>query len=680
MSTLKQYNPNLNVLEAARQRVAYAFDNFEKISVSFSGGKDSSVMLHLVMAEAIKRGRKVGVLFIDMEAQYLATIDHIREMTILYADHIDLHWTCVPMALRNAVTNYEPKWTAWDPEKEDIWIRELPPEATTSYPWHVPGMEFEEFVPLWSDWYSNGEKMASFVGIRADESLNRFRTIASAHKEMHDNHRFTTRVTDTVYNCQPAGTLVSVVDAPRRGVWGNLIHQVPIEELKAGDQVVSYHRPKGLLRRDGQRITAISSRPYDGDLVTVETANLRTQYTPEHICIVKNFAESFSGYHVYLMRKGASFRVGRCQGWGVVGSGIRGRRHTEDADAIWILGQYATVQEAALAEYLVQWRYGIPGMVFGAPRTVRVMTQDMLDRYWSTVGDLTDVAKRCLEEHGRSIDYPMLPGATQISRHRGGEVRACNLMDGMELVTSEGEATPPIKVSRQHYKGDVWFMDVENDHTYVADGIITHNCYPIYDWKTEDIWRFHARYPELPHNPVYDLMHKAGVPLSLQRLCQPYGDDQRRGLWLYHILEPQTWFKLITRVNGANAGALYVRENGNVMGYGRITKPDGHTWHSFVNLLLLSLPKSTREHYISRFRVFIKGWKGRGYTEIPDEAPKVLEDAHWAPSWRRMAKVLLRGDYYCKGLGFTQPRSSAYGVYLEMKSAKAKVADDPAAE
>lgn len=405
MSRLKQYNYDLNVLDAARQRVAYAFDNFEKISCSFSGGKDSSVMLHLVMAEAIKRGRKVGVLFIDMEAQYIATIDHIREMVVLYADHIDLHWACVPMALRNAVTNYEPKWTAWDPEKEDIWIRELPPEATTSYPWHVPGMEFEEFVPLWSDWYSGGEKMASFVGIRADESLNRFRTIASAHKEMHDNHRFTTRVTDSVFN-----------------------------------------------------------------------------------------------------------------------------------------------------------------------------------------------------------------------------------------------------------------------------------VYPIYDWKTEDIWRFHARYPELPHNPVYDLMHKAGVPLSLQRLCQPYGDDQRRGLWLYHILEPQTWFKLITRVNGANAGALYVRENGNVMGYGRITKPDGHTWHSFVNLLLLSLPKSTRDHYISRFRVFIKGWEGRGYDEIPDEAPKVLEDAHWAPSWRRMAKVLLRADYYCKGLGFTQPKSSAYGTYLEMKAAKAKVADDPATE
>lgn len=389
-----------NVLDAARERVAYAFDNFKRISVSFSGGKDSSVMLHLVMAEAEKRGRTVGVLVIDMEAQYTATIQHIRDMTDRYRDSIDLHWVCVPLTLRNAVTNYEPKWTCWDPEKEDIWVRPLPSEASTGdrYPWFVPGMEFEEFVPLWSTWYAEGEPMASFVGIRADESLNRFRTIASGKKEMHDGHRWTTLVDDQVYN-----------------------------------------------------------------------------------------------------------------------------------------------------------------------------------------------------------------------------------------------------------------------------------IYPIYDWRTQDIWRFHARYPDLPHNRVYDLMHQAGVPLSQQRLCQPYGDDQRRGLWLYHILEPATWFKLITRVNGANAGALYIQENGNVTGYNKITKPEGHTWRSFVNLLLLSLPKPTRDHYIRKFRVFIDGWRGRGYVEIPDEAPKVLEDAHWAPSWRRMAKVLLRNDWWCKGLGLTQPKSDAYGHYLELKKIRKSV-------
>lgn len=399
MSKLKRYQAQ-NVLDAARERIAYAFDHMEHVYVSFSGGKDSSVMLHLVMEEAMRRQRRVGVLIIDLEAQYTATVEHIREMVDMYALWIDLHWVCLPMSLRNAVTNYEPRWQCWEPEKRDIWVRQPPEGAITDpahYPFFVPGMEFEEFVVLFGEWYSQGRPTAGFVGIRADESINRFRTIAVFDKRMHGGKRWTTEVATNVYN-----------------------------------------------------------------------------------------------------------------------------------------------------------------------------------------------------------------------------------------------------------------------------------VYPIYDWRTEDIWRFHAAFPNKPHNRVYDLMHKAGVPISQQRLCQPYGDDQRRGLWLYHILEPETWFKLIARVNGANSGALYVGETGNVMGYNKISKPDGHSWKSFTNLLLQSMPKQTREHYIKRFRSFIKGWRGRGYVTIPDEAPKVLEDKQWAPSWRRMCKVLLRNDWWCKGLGLTQPKSEAYGKYLELKKAREK--------
>jgi predicted phosphoadenosine phosphosulfate sulfurtransferase len=82
------------------------------------------------------------------------------------------------------------------------------------------------------------------------------------------------------------------------------------------------------------------------------------------------------------------------------------------------------------------------------------------------------------------------------------------------------------------------------------------------------------------------------------------------------------------------------------------------------------MPKITREHYAKRFKTFIDGWKGRGYSTIPDEAPLVLENAHWAPSWRRMCKVLLRNDWWCKGLGLQQPLSEAYGKYLEIKKLK----------
>jgi predicted phosphoadenosine phosphosulfate sulfurtransferase len=89
------------------------------------------------------------------------------------------------MSLRNAVTNYEPRWTCWDPERQDIWVRQPAADAITSplfYPFFEPGMEFEEFVVLFGEWYGQGQPCAGFVGIRADESLNRFRTIVQSKK------------------------------------------------------------------------------------------------------------------------------------------------------------------------------------------------------------------------------------------------------------------------------------------------------------------------------------------------------------------------------------------------------------------------------------------------------------------------------------------------------------------
>ena len=391
---IKKYQ-EYSVLAASRNRISKTFDEFEKVYVSFSGGKDSSVMLHLVMDEAIKRGRKVGVLIIDLEAQYVDTIKHVEIMAELYKNHIDLHWVCLPLLLRNAVTNFEPRWVCWDENKKDIWVRNMPVQAKTTkdYPFFVPKMEFEEFMVLFGEWYSKGKLTAGFIGIRADESLHRYMAIAS--------------------------------------------------------------KKEGLLYKDFQ---------------------------------------------------------------------------------------------------------------------------------WTT------------------------------------------------------------KVMKNLY-----------------------NIYPIYDWKTEDVWIYHGKFPDKPHNQIYDKMNMAGVKLSQQRLCQPYGDDQRKGLWLYHILEPETWYKLIARVNGVNSGAMYIQETGNMTGYNKITKPEGHTWESFCNLLLKSLPKKTRDHYIIRFKKFISGWNDRGYKTIPDESPLELENKQWVPSWRRMCRVILRNDYWCKGLGQTQPKSDAYWEFKELK-------------
>lgn len=196
----------VDVLTAARERIAYTFDHFERVYVSYSGGKDSTVMLHLVMDEAVKQQRTVGVLFIDLEGQYRITIESIAECMNHYRANIEPYWVALPIHLRNAVSAYEPFWLCWAPDRRAAWVREPPEAAITDeafFPFFSRGMEFEEFVPEFGRWYGRGEPCACLVAIRTDESLNRFRTIARMRKEMHQGRQWTTRVVEDVFNVYP---------------------------------------------------------------------------------------------------------------------------------------------------------------------------------------------------------------------------------------------------------------------------------------------------------------------------------------------------------------------------------------------------------------------------------------------------------------------------------------------
>jgi predicted phosphoadenosine phosphosulfate sulfurtransferase len=159
------------------------------------------------------------------------------------------------------------------------------------------------------------------------------------------------------------------------------------------------------------------------------------------------------------------------------------------------------------------------------------------------------------------------------------------------------------------------------------------------------------------------------------RLCQPYGVDQRKGLWLFHILEPETWSKIVARVNGANSGAEFVKYSGNISGQIKIYKPAGHTWQSFARLIMKSMPEKLAEHYDNKIFTFINWWTEKGgyydldgnfcgmYGQIPDEVNPKLEAEKKAPSWRRICKALLRSDYWCKGLTFVPTSSPHYDRY-----------------
>ncbi len=199
----------INVYEAAQQRLDIIFRNFERICVSFSGGKDSGVMLNLVLDYMRRHGitTPIGVLFIDLEGQYRKTIDYVSLMLDNNADLIEPYWVCLPLNLRNAVSMYDPFWCCWEPGLEDKWVRPLPDRQVINnqgyFPFYRYRMEFEEFVPGFNEWFSQGLPTACLVGIRSDESLNRFRTIASQGKNTYNGYEWTTMTAENICNCYP---------------------------------------------------------------------------------------------------------------------------------------------------------------------------------------------------------------------------------------------------------------------------------------------------------------------------------------------------------------------------------------------------------------------------------------------------------------------------------------------
>ena len=197
-----------DVYTAAKERIEYIFDEFEHICISFSGGKDSGTVLNMCIDEARKRKRKIGVLFIDLEAFYKKTIEFVERMLENNKDVLEPYWICLPMESPNSLSYLEPTWIWWDKEKEPIWVRPMPKkeyvinEENNPLDFYKKNMPFEEFIKHFGNWYGKGEKTATLVGIRTDESLNRFRAIAGT-KSMYKDKNYSTKVNENVYNFYP---------------------------------------------------------------------------------------------------------------------------------------------------------------------------------------------------------------------------------------------------------------------------------------------------------------------------------------------------------------------------------------------------------------------------------------------------------------------------------------------
>lgn len=207
---------------------------------------------------------------------------------------------------------------------------------------------------------------------------------------------------------------------------------------------------------------------------------------------------------------------------------------------------------------------------------------------------------------------------------------------------------------------------------------------PLYDWKANDIW--HANYLfSYDYNKLYDLYYKAGLTVSQMRVASPFNDYSKDALNLYRVIDTEIWCRLVGRVQGANFAAIYGRTK--AMGYRSIALPQGHTWKSYTQFLLDTLPKRLRNNYIRKFNTSIHFWHETGggldektireleqngyrikrngvsnYTldkksriiflgPIPDDTDNIKSTKD-IPSWKRMCYCILKNDHICRFMGF----------------------------
>lgn len=408
-----------NVYEALQDRLKFIFDNFDNIYVSFSGGKDSGLLLNMVLSykRRNKIAKKIGVFHQDFEAQYQTTTDFVSRMFENNLRDIEPYWVCLPMGSRCAVSNYQMYWYPWDPDKEELWVRPMPKMPyiinmdNNPFDFYRYKMVQEDLYAEFGEWYSRQKKGKTIclLGIRADESLNRYRAYANDRKTIMQGNQWTTKM------------------------------------------------------------------------------------------------------------------------------------------------------------------------------------------------------------------------------------------------------------------GENWW-----------------NAYPIYDWTTKDVWIANGKF-DYDYNRIYDLFWKAGLSISQMRVASPYHESAKESLNLYRVLEPATWVRVVSRVQGANFGAIY--GSSHALGARKIKLPPGHTWRSYVKFLLATLPEAMRRNYIEKFKTSIRFWWKKGGV-VDEEAIKELEACNYPirhngksnyksnkekiaflgtpdhtddikstidiPSWKRMAVCILKNDHLCKYMGFSQ--------------------------
>lgn len=295
--------------------------------------------------------------------------------------------------------------------------------------------------------------------------------------------------------CQPAGTMIRMADG---------MSEKPIEAIKSGDAILTYGRREKVILKNGV-VSATAKRPYRGPIYTVTAGTRIAESTGNHKWLIKwatGNERSMGSFCTYLMRKGDNFRVGKTRFFrsaGKVGHviGIALRMYQEGADSIWVLKVHSTDEEATAYEQIIAANYGLPEVCFKASNQCVAFTQDVIEEIYANIPHQLAKAIRCLSDHGRLLEYPLIDRSHKRTRRTVQEIHACNLIDDIMSVPVAHDAVNyknragqwiPIKVSAREFSGMVYSLDVSTHHKYISNGLITCNSAYQFRGATPDLF------------------------------------------------------------------------------------------------------------------------------------------------------------------------------------------------
>lgn len=166
-----------------------------------------------------------------------------------------------------------------------------------------------------------------------------------------------------------------------------------------------------------------------------------------------------------------------------------------------------------------------------------------------------------------------------------------------------------------------------------------YKAYPIYDWKTEDVWTAPAL-NGWDYNRAYDRLEMAGVSASLQRCSPAFGEEPLEKLYTYASCFPDVWDKMVDRVPGVGAAVRYARTE--LYAYrDRPAKPAGMTWPDFLLQYLAKYEPKDATFIGERLQEEMR----LHYRKTTQPIAPAAKHPQTGVSWNYLLMLAMRGDY-----------------------------------